>query len=62
MKFIQEKEFKPISIILETKKEAQDFISIIDKINNYCNRNDLIVSEVELINKISDAFSNELNI
>ena len=63
MKISQEKvEYKPISIILETRKDAKIFISLIDKITDaIMYEKSVIISSDEqkrMINKISDSFTN----
>lgn len=59
MKIEQEKtEFKPITLTLETREEALEFLEIIDKVDNqmtYKSYNDI---QIGLSIKISDAFTN----
>ncbi len=60
MKITQEQSFKPISITLETKEEAEAFINIIDNAEN--NRTSLpsrdhSKDEIALAIRISNAFT-----
>lgn len=54
-------QFSPISIVLETQKDADLFISIIDKIDmKHCNANTTPVItkyEYAIVRHISDAFT-----
>ena len=58
MKVRQNVKFEPVTITLETEKEANDFIKIIDNVGNI----DTILSpaQVNLVNKISDQWGTEV--
>ena len=65
MKIKQQKpEYTPIKIILETEREAQLFLSLIDKIEwKECHANanpppEITKDEHEIVKTISDAFTN----
>mgnify|MGYP000846774631 CR=1 FL=1 len=61
MKVHQAKTFSPITITIETAKEAEMFVGIIDKVDAWhchsCGPPHLTVGDYELVRTISDAFT-----
>lgn len=59
--FRKQSEFNPISIVLETQRDADLFISIIDKVDmKHCNANPppgITKAEYAIVRHISDAFT-----
>jgi hypothetical protein len=58
MKIDQERQFKPITIVLETEDEARAFIEIIDSINTGTMRKDL----AGMVISISQIFTTDVKI
>jgi hypothetical protein len=66
MKIQQAKTFQPITITIETAREAELFIGIIDKVDAWhCHSSGpphLTLNEYELVRTISDAFTDEVGL
>ena len=62
MKINQEKEFKPLTITLETKKEYIAFMQIVDEANNVKMQNIVhMTSDAwDLVHELSDYFTNDV--
>jgi hypothetical protein len=67
MKFEREKQkFQPIKITFETEREANDFISLIDKIESNRNNSgrppEINAAEYTLVVKISEFFTDTIGL